>query len=110
MFQFILMIKDSKKTINYPGKNLSDTVNHQFLKRISDKRNNEQYLKLINDKKQEYFYDNMEEIMSNSDSEQMNNNEDDERLFNNDDRISFTREQLVEYQQLIKLLRFVKVC
>ncbi|UJR38383.1 hypothetical protein I4U23_031053 [Adineta vaga] len=41
-------------------------------------------------------------------NEQLNNNEDDERLFSNDDRMSFTREQLVEYQQLIKLLRFVK--
>ncbi|CAF3295728.1 unnamed protein product, partial [Rotaria sp. Silwood2] len=36
------------------------------------------------------------------------NNEDDEHLFNDDDRISFTREQLVEYQQITKLLRFVK--
>ena len=41
--------------------------------------------------------------MSNSDSE------DDERLTNDHNRISFTREQLVEYQQLIKLFRFIKV-
>jgi hypothetical protein len=45
-------------------------------------------------------------MLSNSDNE----HEDDERLFNDDDRASFTREQLIEYQQLIKLLRFVKVC
>ncbi|CAF1304091.1 unnamed protein product [Adineta steineri] len=73
-----------------------------------EKSTNEEYFKLINNKNQEYFYDGTEEILLNSDNEQINNNEDDERLFNNDDRTSFTREQLVEYQQLIKLLRFVK--
>ncbi|CAF4419591.1 unnamed protein product, partial [Adineta steineri] len=75
-----------------------------------EKSSKEEYLKLIHNKNQEYFYDGIEEILSNSDNEQINNNEDDERSFNNDDRASFTREQLVEYQQLIKLLRFVKVC
>jgi len=75
-----------KKTINFPGKVVSKTVNRIVLKYSSGKTNNEEYLELIN------------------------NTEDDERLFNNDDRISFTREQLVEYQQLMKLLRFVKVC
>jgi len=65
--------------------------------------NNEEYLKLINNQNHEYFYDGIEEIFSNSDSD------DDERLVNNNDRMSFTREQLVEYQQLIKLLRFIKV-
>ncbi|CAF1318528.1 unnamed protein product [Adineta steineri] len=73
-----------------------------------EKSSKEEYLKLIHNKNQEYFYDGIEEILSNSDNEQINNNEDDERSFNNDDRASFTREQLVEYQQLIKLLRFVK--
>ena len=63
-----------------------------------------------NDQKQEYYYDGIEEILSISDNEQTMNNENDERLFNNDDRISFTREQLIEYQQLTKLLRFIKVC
>jgi len=57
----------------------------------------------INNKNVEYFYDGIEEIFSNSDSE------DDEHLFNDNYRISFTREQLIEYQQLIKLLRFIKV-
>ncbi|CAF3709742.1 unnamed protein product [Rotaria socialis] len=62
-----------------------------------------------NSNTQEYFYDGVEEILSISDSEQtMINNEDDERLFNDEERISFTREQLVEYQQLTKLLRFIK--
>jgi hypothetical protein len=65
--------------------------------------NNEEYLKLINNQNHEYFYDGIEEIFSNSDSD------DDERLVNNNNRMSFTREQLVEYQQLIKLLRFIKV-
>jgi len=65
--------------------------------------NNEEYLKLINNQNHEYFYDGIEEIFSNSDSD------DDERLVNNNDRMSFTRKQLVEYQQLIKLLRFIKV-
>ncbi|CAF1432411.1 unnamed protein product [Adineta steineri] len=85
--------------------------NQEFIeidKFSSEKSTKEEYLKLINNKNQEYFYDGIEEILSNSDNEQINNNEDDERLFNNDDRTSFTREQLVEYQQLIKLLRFVK--
>lgn len=63
-----------------------------------------------NNNKQEYFYDGVEEILSVSDSEQIINNEDDERLYNDEDRASFTREQLVEYQQIIKLLRFIKVC
>lgn len=49
------------------------------------------------------YYDGIEELFSNSD------NEDDERLFNDNNRISFTREQLIEYQQLIKLFRFIKV-
>ena len=49
------------------------------------------------------FYDGLEEILPNSDSE------DDERIFTDQNRVSFTREQLVEYQQLIKLLRFIKV-
>ena len=62
-----------------------------------------------NNTKQEYFYDGIEEILSTSDDEQTNNNEDDEYLLNDDERISFTREQLLEYQQLIKLLRFIKV-
>jgi hypothetical protein len=65
--------------------------------------NNEEYLELINDEKRGYFYDGFEEILSNSDSE------DDERMLNENNRISFTREQLVEYQQLIKLLRLIKV-
>jgi hypothetical protein len=65
--------------------------------------NNEEYLKLINNQNHEYFYDGIEEIFSNSDSD------DDERLVNDNNRMSFTREQLVEYQQLIKLLRFIKV-
>jgi len=51
----------------------------------------------------DYFYDGIEEIFSSSD------NDDDERLFADQHRISFTREQLLEYQQLTKLLRFVKV-
>jgi len=110
MFQFIPTINNLKKTINFPGKVVSKTVNRIVLKYSSGKTNNEEYLELINNKKHEYFYDNIEEILSNSDNEQINNTEDDERLFNNDDRISFTREQLVEYQQLMKLLRFVKVC
>jgi hypothetical protein len=110
MFQCIPTINGLKKTINFPGKVVSKTVNRIVLKYSSGKTNNEEYLELINNKKHEYFYDNIEEILSNSDNEQINNAEDDERLFNNDDRISFTREQLVEYQQLMKLLRFVKVC
>jgi hypothetical protein len=65
--------------------------------------NNEEYLELINNQNHEYFYDGIEEIFSNSDSD------DDERLVNDNNRMSFTREQLVEYQQLIKLLRFIKV-
>jgi len=67
------------------------------------KINNEEYLQLINNSNHEYFYDGIEEILSNSDSD------DDERLVNDNNRMSFTREQLVEYQQLIKLLRFIKV-
>ena len=55
---------------------------------------------------EEYFYDGLEEILMKS----INEIDDDERIFNDDDqRISFTREQLFEYQQLMKLLRFVKV-
>jgi hypothetical protein len=74
------------------------------LKWFRKKTNNEEYLELINSIKiNKYFYDGIEEIFSNSD------NEDDERLFNDNNRISFTREQLLQYQQLIKLLRFIKV-
>jgi hypothetical protein len=61
---------------------------------------NEEY---FHDEKSKYFYDGLEEILSNSD------NEDDERISNENNRNSFTREQHVEYQQLIKLLRFIKV-
>ena len=94
---------------------MSELVGNIFFQSFSKKANNEEYLELRNsleksNKKKEYFYDGIEEILSNSDDEKTNNNEDDERLFNDDDRISFTREQLVEYQQLTKLLRFVKVC
>ena len=64
---------------------------------------NDEYFELIPNDKQGYFYDGFEEILSNSD------NEDDERIFNENNRNSFTREQLVEYQQLIKLIRFIKV-
>lgn len=49
------------------------------------------------------MYDGFEENFSNSD------NEDDERLVNDNNRISFTREQHLEYQQLIKLFKFIKV-
>ncbi|CAF0944771.1 unnamed protein product [Rotaria sordida] len=82
--------------------------------KLSGNTNNDGYLELINslkinnNNKHDYFYDGIEEILSNSDDEQIINNEDDERLFNDDDRVSFTREQLVEYQQITKLLRFVK--
>lgn len=47
------------------------------------------------------FYDGLEEILSSSDEESTDHVE--------DERISFNREQLVEYQSLIKVLRFVKV-
>ena len=49
------------------------------------------------------LYDGLEEILSQSD------NEDDERLFIDQNRISFTRDQLLQYQQLIKLLRLIQV-
>ena len=57
-----------------------------------------------------YFYDGLEEILLRSDDESNEPiDDDDERLYHDDDRVSFTREQLVEYQQIAKLLRFVKV-
>ena len=103
------MIENLKKTINFLGKRQSAVLNNLVWNWSSKKRTNEEYLERIN-LNNEYFYDGIEEILSNSDSEQTDNNEDDERLFNDNDRMSFSREQLVEYQQLTKLLRFVKVC
>ena len=74
---------------------------------FSKKLDQEEYFQLIQNQNGEYSYDGIEEVLPDSDDERMD--DDDERLYTNDDRSSFTREQFVEYQQLIKLLRFVKV-
>lgn len=82
---------------NFSGENTFRPKNGECCKRSSGRV------------RHEYFYDGVEEAFLKSDDEQTNDSEDDERLLQNDDRASFTREQLVEYQQLIKLFRFVKV-
>ncbi|CAF1569804.1 unnamed protein product [Adineta ricciae] len=82
------------------------SVHSEHIDRFSDKKlDREEYFQLIQNKNGEYSYDGIEEILPDSDDERM---DDDERLYTNDDRSSFTREQFIEYQQLIKLLRFVK--
>lgn len=79
----------------FPREKSSDTLIHSSPSHV------EEYIHLLttND---DYFYDGLEEILVRSTDEEIHLNE-------HDDRMSFTREQLVEYQQLTKLLRFVKV-
>ena len=64
--------------------------------------NIEDYCQVLTTNNEDSFYDGLEEILVRSTDEEIHINE-------QDDRMSFTREQLVEYQQLTKLLRFVKV-
>ncbi|CAF0915822.1 unnamed protein product, partial [Didymodactylos carnosus] len=77
---------------------------------IQKKSNFEEFIDAINTlkttKSYEIFYDGAEEALPYSDDEYVA--EDDERFFTDEDRLSFSREQLVEYQHLTKLLRFVK--
>ncbi|CAF3940699.1 unnamed protein product [Rotaria magnacalcarata] len=100
-FQNVSTHSDDQKFTEVDKLSRNNTSYHEYLELVNSL--------IKNGNAQEYFYDGVEEILSISDSEQtMINNEDDERLFNDEERISFTREQLVEYQQLTKLLRFIK--
>ncbi|CAF4251461.1 unnamed protein product [Rotaria socialis] len=100
-FQNVSTHSDDQKFTEIDKLSRNNTSYHEYLELVNSL--------IKNSNTQEYFYDGVEEILSISDSEQtMISNEDDERLFNDEERISFTREQLVEYQQLTKLLRFIK--
>ena len=114
VFQVNLTITNLKTLMNSWGRISFAIINCVLYDLSSKHEDNDEYLEFVNsmernDRKQEYYYDGVEEILSSSDNEGELNNENDEYLINNDDRISFTREQLVEYQQLTKLLRLVKV-
>ena len=85
----------SRSSLDFPREKSSDTLLNSAPSQL------EEYIQLLttND---DYFYDGLEEILVRSTDEEIH-------LDDHDDRMSFTREQLLEYQQLTKLLRFVKV-
>ena len=97
------------------GRNSLQTSEDVTIDGSSRKTNHDEYLEYMNAMghehgKDDYFYDGVEEILMHSDDEgNSGNDDDDERLPADEGRMSFTREQLLEYQQLTKLLRFVKV-